>query len=63
MNGGISIIRGCACTELTIKQVLNLVLSHLNYCPAILSSASKQELNKIQLTFKTELPASHFTAQ
>lgn len=53
MSRGISIIRKCAyfLTEITIKQVIqSLVLSHLDYCPAIWSSASKQELNKIQLT-------------
>ena len=53
MSRSISIIRRSAyfLTNTTIKQVIqSLVLSHLDYCPAIWSNASKQELNKIQLT-------------
>lgn len=37
-------------TENTIKQVIQRVLFHLNYCPAIRLCASERELKKIQLT-------------
>ncbi len=53
MSRSFSIIRGSAyfLTNTARKQVLqSLVLSHLEYCPAIWSNAPKQELNKIQLT-------------
>lgn len=37
--------------ESTVKLLINsLVLSHLNYCPTVWSSASKKDLFKLQLT-------------
>ncbi len=53
MSRSISIIRRSAffLANTARKQVIqSLVMSHLDYCPEIWSTASKQELNKIQLT-------------
>ncbi len=52
MSKSISNIRKCACflTDTTIKLVIqSLVLSHSDYCPAIWSGTSKEELAKLQL--------------
>lgn len=55
MSRGISIIKRCSSllTDVILKQVFqSLVLSHLDYCPSVWSNASRQELNKNQLTQK-----------
>ena len=52
MSNGIYAIRRRAhlLTNATIRLVIqSLVLSNLDYCPVIWSSASKQELGKLQL--------------
>lgn len=52
MSNGISNIRRSArfLTDTTIKLVIqSLVLSHLDYCPAVWSNTAKQELVKLQL--------------
>lgn len=53
MSCGNSVIRKSRffLTGTTLKQVIHaLVLAHLEYCPLLWSSASKHNLNKIQLT-------------
>ena len=52
MGKGIAMARKCV--AYTSPPILNqvvqsLILSHLDYCPVIWSSASKKELNKLQL--------------
>ena len=52
MGRGLSIIRRCAgfLTSTSVVQVIQaLVLSHLDYCPAVWSSAVKKDLRKLQL--------------
>jgi hypothetical protein len=53
MGKGLSVIKRCSAflTPHSTKQVLQaLVLSYLDYCPVIWSSAAKKDLVKLQLT-------------
>lgn len=52
MGRGLSMIRRCAelLTPTSAVQVIQaLVLSHLDYCPAVWSSAAKKDLGKLQI--------------
>ena len=52
MGRGLALIRRSAeyLTSASVVQVIQaLVLSHLDYCPAVWSSASKKELRKLQI--------------
>ena len=52
MGGGLSMIRRCAefLTPASAVQVIQaLVISHLDYCPAVWSSAAKKDLRKLQI--------------
>lgn len=52
MGRGISVIKRCAkfLTQKSIKQVIQaVILSHLDYCPVVWSSVSKDKIKKLQM--------------